>query len=1316
MDYILCDLWVSRGKNGLIWFMLFFLPALVSLMLPAPALHASSYRFERMWPSLQQPWYFSWPSGMAVDKGGNIYIVDQRQFCIQKYTPDGRFISKWGSRGSGNGRFEGAWGIAVNLAGIVYVADTGNNRIQRFSADGRFLGQWGTEGGGNGQFRQPSGVAVDPYGYIYVLDAGNNRVQKFTAGGAFVECWGKQGDGPGEFNLSCPGNGLTWYPNLAIGSNGYIYIADIGNNRVQKLTPDGVCVKMWGDDLFQNPCNVAIDRAGNVMVVDLENFRVWKFTSNGEFPRVFCGSWGLGDGQFNFPYGIAIDKPGHVYVTDFFSGRIHKFSSTGDFLAKWSSKGTNPGFFFYAMGLAWDRAGNILVTDYDNNRIQKFSKDGKFLSKWGSFGLGNGQFQRPWGIGTDSKGYIYVADSENYRIQKFSASGAFILAWDIGEEPRPNGVGPAGLAVDASDYIYITAYHDGHVKKFTTNGALVAEWGTYGVGDGEFQYPSGIAIGKSGNVYVLDNTRVQKFTKDGKLITSWEGAGSPGGAFAYPCGLTTDDQENVLVADTYNHQIQRFSSTGAYLGKISSRGSQPGLMLSPGGVLADALGNIYVAEIGNSRIQFFRKTTATSRNKAIILAGGGPFPGNSLWDATQMNANFAYRTLTYQGFTENRIYYLSANKNVDADGSGGPVVRAVPTNAHLRYAITQWAAGADNVLLYLTDHGSAGQFRLSENQYLKATNLNTWIAALEKTITGKVVIVYDACESGSFLPVLKDAGRVIIASTSADEYAHFINHGSISFSNYFFTQIFNGLDLASSFKAAKAALGFTVTKQHPLLDSNGNGVPNEAADEQIASALHIMNRTSTFETAPKIGAVSPAQTITGKSSASVHAYRVSGTSPIARVWAVVRPPSYSPGSGPIEELPSFELKRVKGTTRYAGTYTELNQEGTYMIAVYAMDRFGNSSRPAFTTVSIRSPLLRKAIIVVGGDQSDPQWPAYEANAANAYRILKSQGYTAKARENVKKTILYMSAGGTEGVDFAPSLRNLKWAIETWAGGETRDLVLYLVGSGGAGTFKLTATQTLESKDLGTWLDNFQVSTGATAILIYDANRSGSFMADLAPPSGKKRISIASARSTQPAGFIPQGGDVSFSGYFWRQIGNGANVRDAFLYAKDNVGVALCRQSPAMDDDGNGIADEKTDGILSRSTSIGFGIMVGADPPSIAAVSPPLTLSGQTSADIQATGIVPSRGIKRVFAIIVPPRFDPSADSRLQLPRVALRNMGGGIYQGSYDRFTRLGTYKIYVYAMDSQGEISRPRKTTVRQTAGEWLPATGPEEGIELSN
>jgi tripartite motif-containing protein 71 len=125
-------------------------------------------------------------------------------------------------------------------SGRVYVSDNGNCRIQKFTSDGTFALKWGTPGIGDGQFYHPSGVAVDASGNVYVTDQDNHRIQVFTSGGAYLTQWGSYGTGNGQFN------GPT---GVAVGvSSNAVYVAEGGNARIQVFDATTVPAKStsWG--------------------------------------------------------------------------------------------------------------------------------------------------------------------------------------------------------------------------------------------------------------------------------------------------------------------------------------------------------------------------------------------------------------------------------------------------------------------------------------------------------------------------------------------------------------------------------------------------------------------------------------------------------------------------------------------------------------------------------------------------------------------------------------------------------------------------------------------------------------------------------------------------------------------------------------------------------------------------------------------------------------------------------------------------------------------------------------------------------------
>ena len=171
---------------------------------------------QRRWGPLESP------TGVAVDRLGNVYVTESGRDRVQVFTSGGRPLAKWGSSGEGEGQFNSPAGIAVDPSGKVYVADYGNLRIQFFGPGGQYLTAWGTRGSGDGQFAEVSGVAVDDAGNVYATDTRNRRVQVFRSDGQFVGQWSAFG------GQERPREGK-----IAVDETGNAYVLDRSNDRIE---------------------------------------------------------------------------------------------------------------------------------------------------------------------------------------------------------------------------------------------------------------------------------------------------------------------------------------------------------------------------------------------------------------------------------------------------------------------------------------------------------------------------------------------------------------------------------------------------------------------------------------------------------------------------------------------------------------------------------------------------------------------------------------------------------------------------------------------------------------------------------------------------------------------------------------------------------------------------------------------------------------------------------------------------------------------------------------------------------------------------
>jgi tripartite motif-containing protein 71 len=351
------------------------------------------------------------PEGVAVDGAGKVYVANSN--AVQVFDSSGKFLTAFGSYGTGNGQFQYPWGVAVDGNGDVYVVDTYNQRIEKFDSSGNFLVAWASYGSDNGSFYYPQGAALDRSGNVYVADTYNHRIQKFDSSGSFLTTWGSEGAGNGQFS----------YPmGVAVDNCGKVYVADTRNLRVQEFDSNGNFLKAWAYSAWSyiGPNGIAVDRDANVYTADLDRQYVEKFDSTGKFLLKTHGCYPFvppADVGF-FTEGVAVDGDGNMYVTDSVTYSVQKLDRTGNCIAVWDR------FYEHPSGIAVDGSADVYAVDNGAANVAVLDLNGNFQTTFGSYGTGNGQFISPTGVATDKPGSrVYVADSGNNRIQAFTGYG-----------------------------------------------------------------------------------------------------------------------------------------------------------------------------------------------------------------------------------------------------------------------------------------------------------------------------------------------------------------------------------------------------------------------------------------------------------------------------------------------------------------------------------------------------------------------------------------------------------------------------------------------------------------------------------------------------------------------------------------------------------------------------------------------------------------------------------------------------------------------------------------------------------------------------
>jgi DNA-binding beta-propeller fold protein YncE len=514
-------------------------------------------RFVRAWGSVgSAPGQFRHPEGIAVHRDGTVFVADSYNLRVQVFTAEGRFLRSWGgARSRGDGQFvspgwkgpgPGPAGIAVSAAGEVYVSDPSNSRVQVFTIEGTFLRKWGpfatpaatANGRRVGTLIGPTGLALEPTGHVLVISSGGGatgmsfNVQRWTPTGEFQRRWGGIGYAPGEFDTPV---------GIAVDANGNFYVADTGNNRVQKFNRHGGFVTQWGssgDGWLRGPIDVALDPSGNVYVADGRNSRIQKFAPDG----TFLTAWGspkrtpTGAGHFVFLHSIAVDVDSRVYVSDTVDHRIQVFSHTGQFIRMWGGRGDGSGALEFPRdldvdrarqgyvldsrrgadtlefpgALALDRAGHVYVLDHQ--RLVRFTTDGRspgFLKRPADF--------RATDLAIGGDGNIYFvetsADSGLSRIRIISPAGTEPASWPLPSSGDGKRGGRTRMALDPAGRVFVVDSRQCQVEVFGSNGTYAGRWGSCGFGEGQFGEASGIAVDATGQVFVADytNNRVHVF-------------------------------------------------------------------------------------------------------------------------------------------------------------------------------------------------------------------------------------------------------------------------------------------------------------------------------------------------------------------------------------------------------------------------------------------------------------------------------------------------------------------------------------------------------------------------------------------------------------------------------------------------------------------------------------------------------------------------------------------------------------------------------------------------------------------------------------
>ncbi len=278
------------------------------------------YRLVSDWARLPDGWDFNEVAAVTVDRNDQVYVFSRSAHPVTVFDRDGTFLRSWGE-----GLFKRAHGLSMAPDDTIFCTDDGDHSVRRCTLEGKVLLTLGTPGTskpymGGEPFCQCTHTALSPQGDIYVSDGyGNARVHKYSPDGRLILSWGKSGVGPGEFNLP---------HNICCDEDGWVYVADRENHRVQIFDGQGKYETQWHD--LHRPSGLFMPSGGCPYCYVGECGPTFGFSRNASNlgPRLSIISKKdgkvvsrIGDrtpenfpGPFTSPHGIAVDSRGDIYV------------------------------------------------------------------------------------------------------------------------------------------------------------------------------------------------------------------------------------------------------------------------------------------------------------------------------------------------------------------------------------------------------------------------------------------------------------------------------------------------------------------------------------------------------------------------------------------------------------------------------------------------------------------------------------------------------------------------------------------------------------------------------------------------------------------------------------------------------------------------------------------------------------------------------------------------------------------------------------------------------------------------------------------
>ncbi len=626
---------------------------------------------------------FKSPQAVAADPFGNIYVSEPGVRRVQTILQSGDIVSAAESK-----TFAAPKGIVVTQGGKVVVADStslarqvsyGEPQITNITPGGISIrgGETVTITGKN---FGPGTLIIIAGQIINTIQSRNSNALVFTApalpsGKTTLTVQNRAGLAQKSFLVEAiPLN------QLPVG-----YITTVAGGST--FAGDG---SLAGRASVASPACTAFDSQGNLYIADVGNYRIRKVSATTGVITTVAGTGVFGSSgdngpataaKLNDPFGIAVDSAGNLFIADSGNYRIRKVSSTTGIITTVAGGGNGANLgdnglataaaLIYPRGIAVDSRGDLYIADSGNSRIRKVSATTGIITTVAGTGVrsfsGDGglataaNLSYPTGVAVDPAGNQYIADSENCRIRKVSAATGIIttvagtglrgFSGDNGPATAANLSEVQAVALDSVGNIYIADWSNSRIRKVSaTTGIITTAAGTGGWGfsgdngpatAAKLYLPYGVGVDISGNLFIGDtrNNRIRKVSVNTGIITTFVGAddsaylgdNEPAAASVLrsPSGITLDSSGNSYITDGDQCRIRKISGATGIITTVAGTGvngysGDNGLATAanlswPYAVAVDSAGNLFISDSGNRRI---RKVSAAT-GVITTFAGNG---------------------------------------------------------------------------------------------------------------------------------------------------------------------------------------------------------------------------------------------------------------------------------------------------------------------------------------------------------------------------------------------------------------------------------------------------------------------------------------------------------------------------------------------------------------------------------------------------------------------------------------------------------------------------------------------------------------------